>query len=267
MAMFKSLTSAAVAPVNPPSNPEDATKQALLAVVQVWLDRLSAMSIVTSFFVSIDSMLYSFPARPDSNEWSATDTLIIASLGGAIIFHVCASILAYIGSFVLIRYRLADAEKTEQDTESAAPKLSVDTARKQFRAGMQTLSPGPVLSATTTPTEIVRDITWEAYTDLRSLISVSQVHPFAWLCGVVRKAGFRKDHEAAGADDAVVKLNSMVLMLTRVHTVTVVMAILGFILALLGTIAYFWTEIPRTLGIFASACLGGCLFAGAIAVL
>ncbi len=34
--------------VTPPSNPEDATKQALLAVVQVWLDRLSAMSIVVS---------------------------------------------------------------------------------------------------------------------------------------------------------------------------------------------------------------------------
>ncbi|KAI0688158.1 hypothetical protein C8T65DRAFT_700674 [Cerioporus squamosus] len=266
MAMFKSLTSAAVAPVSSPTNPEDATKQALLAVVQVWLDRLSAMSVVTTFFVSIDSMLYSFPARnPDADEWSATDTLIIASLGGAIILHVCASILAYCGSFVLIRYRLQDAEKTEKDTESAAAKPSVDADRKQFRAGMQPLYPGPVLSATTTPTEFVRDISWDAYTDLRSLISVSQVHPFAWLCGVVRKAGFRKDTEAPS--DAVAQLNSMVLMLTRVHTVTVIMAILGFILALLGTIAYFWTELPRALGIFASACLGGCLFAGAIAVL
>ena len=47
--------------------------------------------IQTSFFVSIDSMLYSFGARdPDSSDWSTIDTLIIASLGGAIILHVCA---------------------------------------------------------------------------------------------------------------------------------------------------------------------------------
>lgn len=63
--MFKSLASAAVAPgewcaicllegvltahiATPPASPDDATKQALLAVVQVWLDRLSAMSVVVS---------------------------------------------------------------------------------------------------------------------------------------------------------------------------------------------------------------------------
>ncbi|RPD57709.1 hypothetical protein L226DRAFT_165161 [Lentinus tigrinus ALCF2SS1-7] len=268
MPMFKSFASAAVAPVTPPTNPDDATKQALLAVVQVWLDRLSAMSVVTSFFVSIDSMLYSFAASaPDSSDWSAIGTLIIASLGGAIILHVCASILAYCGSFVLIRYRLKDAEKTEKDTESGAAKPSVDTDRKQFRAGIAPLSPGPTLTTTTTPTEYVRDISWEAYTDLRSLISVSQIHPFAWLCGMMRKAGFRRDPETSGMDDTVVQLHSMVLMLTRVHTVTVIMTVLGFILALLGTVAYFWTGLPRALGIFASACLGGCIFASAIAVL
>ncbi len=32
----------------PPTNPDDATKQALLAVVQVWLDRLQTMSIIVS---------------------------------------------------------------------------------------------------------------------------------------------------------------------------------------------------------------------------
>lgn len=232
-------------------------------------------------------MLYSFPARDlHFGEWSDTSTLIVASLGGAIILHVCAcewrhthalsliltsrlpdaAILAYCGSFVLIRYRLKDAEKTERDTESTA-KPSVDTYRRTSCASVPRLAPGSTLSATTTPTEYVRDISWEAYNDLRSLISVSQVHPFAWLCGMARKAGLKKDPEASGVDDTVAQLHSMVRMLTRVHTVTVIMTVLGFILALLGTIAYFWTGLPRALGIFASACLGGCIFAGAIAVL
>ena len=92
----------------PPTNPDDATKQALLAVVQVWLDRLQAMAVIvspaspssraythhfpqTSFFVSIDSMIYSFPYRnPDLTAWTSLDLLISASLGGAIILHVCA---------------------------------------------------------------------------------------------------------------------------------------------------------------------------------
>ena len=87
---------------------------------------------------------------------------------------------------MLIRYRLKDAEKTEKDTECAA-KPSVDTDRRHSRTGRPPLSPGPTLSVTTSPTEYVRDISWEAYTDLRSLVSVQQVRPFAfrlpWPCG------------------------------------------------------------------------------------
>ena len=92
----------------PPITPDDATKQALLAVVQVWLDRLQTMSIIVSsryslnraythrlsqmsFFVSIDNMVYAFPYRdPDLSAWSTLDLLISASLRGAIILHVCA---------------------------------------------------------------------------------------------------------------------------------------------------------------------------------
>ncbi|KAI0753137.1 hypothetical protein C8Q80DRAFT_495671 [Daedaleopsis nitida] len=252
-----------------PASPEDATKQALLAVVQVWLDRLQSMAVVTTFFLSIDGMLYSFPARSsDSSLWSASDTLIIASLGGAIIFHVCASILAYCGAFVFIRYRLNDAEKQEEATVQPAVTSSTSsgTDHKQLRA--QPLSPSMAPSAQY-PQGYVHGTSWENYRDLRSLVSVHQIHPFGWVHHGSRRVSCasKEDPEASVPEDAVVQLQIIVRMLTRVHTVTAIMAVLGFILALLGTLAYFWTGLPRALGIFASACLGVCLLGGTISVL
>lgn len=88
------------------------TKQALLAVVQVWLDRLQTMAVIvrvvsqrktirhakydisqTTFFVSIDSMLYGYASvsvPPNADDWSNVDLLKSATLGGSIILHVCA---------------------------------------------------------------------------------------------------------------------------------------------------------------------------------
>ncbi|PIL33524.1 hypothetical protein GSI_04147 [Ganoderma sinense ZZ0214-1] len=254
--MFKSL-SAASAPVQvPPTNPDDATKQALLAVVQVWLDRLQAMAVITSFFVSIDSMVYAFPSRnPDLTAWSSLDLLISASLGGAIILHVCASILAYISSFVLIRYQLSDAQKTEQSTER--PSGSALGAGKAH-ARVQSLSIESALS--------------EAYVDLRALVSVYKVRYISVLtCGMVprQSASEKRDAErpASGSDDPVAKLKGMVTTLSRCHTLVTVMTQLGFVLALLGIIAYFWTELPQALAIFASVLLGACLLAIGVVIM
>ncbi|TBU43370.1 hypothetical protein BD309DRAFT_960824 [Dichomitus squalens] len=258
--MFRSLNAAA--PAAPAATPEDATKQALLSVVQVWLDRLQAMAVITAFFVSIDSMVYSFPSRPpDFNAWSSIDLLVSASLGGAIILHVCASILAYIASFVLIRYRLSDAEKQEQSTER--PCTASDGQQKTHQMHAQSLSTAPTL-APLPATE------WNAYIDLRSLVSVHKV-PFRQylLCGMVpRKKRVKNEMEAlATPDDPVVRLRSMVTVLIRCHTAIAVMTQLGFMLALLGILAYFWTGLPRMLGIWATVLLGGCLFGmGAVIV-
>ena len=90
-------------------------KQALISVVQLWLDRLQhqavvvsaqslrsntvvieelhAPSVQTTFFVSIDSLLFSVTSSTRSSnfdDWSKSDLVINAGLGGAIIFHVCA---------------------------------------------------------------------------------------------------------------------------------------------------------------------------------
>ena len=165
------------------------------------------------------------------------------------------AILAYIASFVLIRYQLSDAEKTEQATE----RPSTVSSKPEGHTRLQSFSAESTLSP------------WEAYTDLRALVSVYQVRFLSILsCGIVpRQARVKRNRDpektavaaTAATDDPVVRLKSMVTTLSRCHTLVTIMTQLGFVLALLGILAYFWTGLPRALGIFASALLGTCLLA------
>ncbi|KAI0827975.1 hypothetical protein BC628DRAFT_129140 [Trametes gibbosa] len=267
-------------------------KQALLSVVQVWLDRLQSMAVVTTFFVSIDSLLFSLTSstRPsDLHGWTMRDEVINASLGGAIIFHACASIVAYIGSFVLIRYRLNTAEQAEESLFStsmaaAAPPVSQRVGRGTAHEQRRTQSshrPSASISSTAAPTspiDTLRDLPVEVFTDLRSLVAVERAHPLWFLptscggsprptSGDSESCGPRgkSDPMAAARDSAVATLEGVVGVLARAHTVCGGMALLGFMLALLGILTYSWTAVPASLGIFASACMGACGIAAAIA--
>ncbi|KAH9855947.1 hypothetical protein C2E23DRAFT_866534 [Lenzites betulinus] len=240
---------------------DDTTKQALLDVVQVWLDRLQTMTVITTFFVSIDSMLYGYAsvALPqDTNTWSNVDLLKAATLGGAIILHACASILGYLTSFVLIRYRLEDAEEKVEQSEAS------DAIPPQH-------SHAKSLSSTSDPQSIAftsaRPVRYPSQ-NLRSLVSVYQVKPF----GFARRCRVRAakpNPETPDTGDAVAlrTLQSMIHTLSRCHTVVAVMSNVGFVLALFGTIVYFWTALPLALGSFASVCLGGSLIAGVYAIM
>ncbi|TBU42563.1 hypothetical protein BD309DRAFT_991590 [Dichomitus squalens] len=291
--MFKTRVNAAAAPASS-SSPEGAMKQALLAVVQLWEDRLQKQGVVTTFFISIDSLLFSLTSgtrSTDLHAWSHRDLVINASLGGAIIFHVCASIVAYVASFILIKYQLNDAEKKEhQSFNSPTRSRSASTSRyvPQFTEKPQTdrertrrkhsshthrpsASGGSTLRPSS-PVEMIADFPMEVFTDLRGLVSIDRAYPFWFLCccfGARTKPG---DHERTRGDpEAMVdrvtdRLKGMVDVLSRAHTVCTGMATVGFLLAVLGILTYSWTAVPLVLGIFASACLGVCAVAMVIAL-
>ncbi|KAL1938537.1 hypothetical protein VTO73DRAFT_11560 [Trametes versicolor] len=280
--MFKSRTTASVAPATQPASPEDAMKQALLAVVQVWLDRLQSMAVVTTFFVSIDSILFSLTAstRPaDLHAWSKRDQVINASLGGAIIFHACASIVAYVGAFVLIRYRLNKAEEQERTMLTADPENPVRAALAEKRRPPNSSAHRPSASmssnaAPPSPFDTIRDFPLEVFTDLRSLVLVERTRPLWFLrppCGNHGRANAgtgargKQDPGASAKDNAIATLEGIVGVLARAHTVCGGMTLLGFFLALLGILTYSWTAVPTSLGIFASSCMGACGIAATIA--
>ncbi|CDO77508.1 hypothetical protein BN946_scf184912.g7 [Trametes cinnabarina] len=245
------------------------TKQALLSVVQVWLDRLQAMAVVTTFFVSIDSMLYGYATASlpsDSSMLSNVDVLKSATLGGSIILHACASVLAYLASFVLIRYRLDDAEQQVQHPKpsaSAAAAAEVQHATTPMHVHATSASDFPKMKSAdfALPVQALSQ-------DFRSLVSVYQIRPFWFLASrpVPWKTGPENPHPTAD-ECALHTLQSMIQTLTKVHTVVAILTNIGFILALIGTITYFWTSLPLALGTFASVCLGVSLVAGVFAII
>ena len=189
------------------------------------------------------------------------------------------AIIAYIGSFLLIRYRLTDAQRKEADTEHPG----FPPPRPQADQPVELLSMPPAFAFPCTA-----DHEWSAYTDLRSLVSVQQVRPFAfrlpWPCGARAPCtqaiacgtpACEPDPEKAAApasalsdaDRALATLHAIVRTLSRFHVLVAALALLGFVLALIGALGYFWTGLPVGLGIFASVCLGGSLVAGALAMM
>ncbi|KAM5543035.1 hypothetical protein V8D89_003419 [Ganoderma adspersum] len=281
-----------------PSSQEDALKQALLAVVQLWEDRLQKQGVVTTFFITIDSLLFSLASSTrsaDLHGWSVRAQVINASLGGAIIFHVCASIVAYSASFVLIKYELNDAEKREEQYfpltpgRSRAPSTSQYTtppsmterpSHERSRRKHSSHSHRPSTSQNSTlspsnPIEAIADFPLEVFTDLRGLVSIDRAHPLWFLpCRRGAKAPRDRDEEQVRAHsdpDAMVghtsrRLKDMINVLSRAHVVCAGMANVGFALALIGILVYAWTAMPLALSVFASACLGVCLIAATIAL-
>lgn len=79
-----------------------------LNVVHIWSDRLRLTSICASFFTSVDSLLFKLASK--KSDGSPTSKLTLSSLAGALIFHAAAAVLAYLGSLVLVRYRLRDTQ-------------------------------------------------------------------------------------------------------------------------------------------------------------
>ncbi|TFY72163.1 hypothetical protein EVG20_g854 [Dentipellis fragilis] len=84
-----------------------ASSHATLQIIQIWSDRLQLISLLATFFTSIDGLLLGLavPIREKDHTGRAAN----AALSGALIFHAAAAILSFVASFVLIRYRLNDA--------------------------------------------------------------------------------------------------------------------------------------------------------------
>ncbi|KAI0263848.1 hypothetical protein BC834DRAFT_296638 [Gloeopeniophorella convolvens] len=91
--------------------------QTITQITQVWSDRLQLISVYASFFTSIDSLLFTLASGHDEGTSSAK--LMLACLSGALIFHAAAAILAYVGSFVLIRHKLSDAQVPRKSSPRA----------------------------------------------------------------------------------------------------------------------------------------------------
>ncbi|THH07505.1 hypothetical protein EW146_g9300 [Bondarzewia mesenterica] len=99
------------------------SSHAVLQIIQIWADRLQLISVVSTFFTSIDSILLSL-VNALKDHTSTRGKLMDACLAGALVFHASAAILAFTASFVLIRYKLNDAQHPSAPPPAPAPPSS-----------------------------------------------------------------------------------------------------------------------------------------------
>lgn len=243
-------------------------------ITQIWADRLQLTSVYASFFTSIDSLLFSLASN--KGDGSTTSRLMQASLTGALIFHAATAILAYVSSFVLVHYRLNDAESTPGDSQSTVAAVyvkyaqpgrvrpSVDQQGKlsALESGShvgverghgqksRTLASSPVVpffSALSTMFSSLLDQPPLLNIDIRrvSLLDFSAIFP------CIRDADPVADAERNAA--------ALVRLLTRCHNVCSMFALMGFLLVITGIVAFVWAVLERPVAIFGSACVGFCI--------
>jgi len=265
-----------------PADDDDATRKAILEVVQVWLDRLQLISVITTFFASIDGLLLGFMTNTirlgvvSVSTWSNATQLMTASMTGALVFHVCAAITSFIGSFVLIRYKLLDAKKHEHTVERTASGSNYTTPsapEKPHLVHANTISASAVPTRTRHRTNsTLHGIAshsldflpnWnDIMAGLQGRVSINRVHLFD--CISPRRRSKDPEKGTWTSPDTQTELEPPVKLLSRCHTLSASMALFGFILAVLGILTFAWTSLPRSIAIFASACLGSCFLGGAM---
>ncbi|KAH9006173.1 hypothetical protein EDB86DRAFT_3070195 [Lactarius hatsudake] len=255
-------------------------------VAHIWSDRLRLTSICASFFTSVDSLL--FKLASNKSDGSPTSKLALSSLAGALIFHVAAAVLAYLGSFVLIRYGLRDTQVVTKSLGSDAPTAmspaifedsqptnssslqmppAVQSRHVRFSEKVEcsatSASTLPCLSPTVTPsTSAARSQLFSASSTTATEAPTSLLHhPSSLDIHMQREFSYRRKAPCmvtAAEDDgdgprADAEKDAIALMhlLDKCYNVSV-----------MGVVACVWGLLERAIAIFGSVCVGVCLVFG-----
>jgi len=116
---------------------EKARRQASKDLTQSWMDRLQLISVITTFFASTEAgmLQVTTPTGGDINA-SGTSQLVNSAFLGALVLHVWAAIISFMGAFFLVRYNLKEA-KEEQREVGIAPGIGAPNGHTQSRVGTQ----------------------------------------------------------------------------------------------------------------------------------
>ncbi|KAI0000955.1 hypothetical protein BJV77DRAFT_251797 [Russula vinacea] len=288
-----SLTSNVTAlPVDNATAAMAADLHTITQIIHIWSDRLQLISVYASFFTSIDSVLFSLASSRDKH--TPTSKLMLASLVGALIFHAATAILAYIASFVVIRYKLNSAQLTTSTSESPitsvyakyASSRSISDEKPQPPSALEsghstsrdkahlTHTPHAFISLSTTPF-LARGAL--SFSTLTSVMTSLLDEPPLLKIDLGRASFFSRrtlmpclDIPVYGGDpraDEEKNAKALVRLLNRCHNVGVTFALSGFLLLVTGIVAYLWAVLEHSVAIFGSAIVAVCIVLGIAALL
>ncbi|KAK2463113.1 hypothetical protein APHAL10511_004768 [Amanita phalloides] len=95
---------------------DEKRKEALRELVASWMERLQLISLITTFFASVEAVLISIstgdPAHQSGIQQAANATLL-----SALVMHSSAAIVSFLAAFFLINYRVHEARREEVEAE------------------------------------------------------------------------------------------------------------------------------------------------------
>jgi len=183
--------------------------------------------------------------------------LVYGALAGALIFHVCASILGFVASFVLIRYRIVDAKLTILSHD--------DGSKQEGTTGGPSTPSSPKLPSG-------KSFAWTdlpvVHSDTRRLLIIEPIQPFRKHRSWHNKSTVNDKAKNADAPSSTPTKTSAppTDLLSRCYFTCLSLTAAGFVLALLGIMSYAWSALQLAVGIFTTACLGVALGAGLWAI-
>ncbi|KAI0036146.1 hypothetical protein K488DRAFT_82409 [Vararia minispora EC-137] len=271
-------------PVLPPrigsgSTRDGARERARNQIFSIWSDRLQLISVLSTFSTSIDSLLFSQSTNRDDH--SSTGQLMLASFAGALIFHAAGAILAFLGAFVLTRYKFEEAQAhLPTGIQTAPPTLKSPAQARVQNDGQGSRAPhvgrrhekhhsieyerpsvstnAPLLGSSVPPTPIepplvhattLLDHLFHTPVSLSPEITIELVHPF-------RPPRRTRDRGLEGDDPKhSMELDREMLerLLLRCHRACSLFVLLGFTLLITGVVSYGWKVLDRSVAIFVSA--------------
>ncbi|KDQ52793.1 hypothetical protein JAAARDRAFT_39781 [Jaapia argillacea MUCL 33604] len=215
---------------------EAAKRKAMKELVQSWMDRLQLISLITTFFASVESVLVGSAIPDDPRKASASLKLADASLLGALVMHSSAAVISFLAAFLLIRFKLTEAKKQEakitglvQSPVSLEKNDSNNEGTDNERDSNQSSARNPEAPQPRTSEPPL-------FSSDPHLETVGLFHP-----------------------------QPQAHLLSRCHALCIWLASGGFILALVGIVAMSWSLMPRSVATFTSACMIVCIV-GAVVV-
>ncbi len=192
---------------------------------------------------------------------------------------VFSAILAYVASFVLIRYRLNDAQSIPGGSQAAITNVYAKYAPPgrtpvNQRGKVSALESGThvgaehgnlfhtFLSSPVAPLFSTLSTVFSSLLDQPPILNIDLRRvPLFDFSAVVPCVG-ESVHD--GDPDANAEKNAVALgrLLNRCHTVCSLFALAGFLLVVIGIVTFVWAVLEDSVAIFGSACVGVCIVIG-----
>jgi len=215
-------------PLNPQKNDiqsitddEQKRQKAIDDLISVWQQRLQLMTLVSTFFSSVNSGLLGLVVKTETTPLSPLAQIANATFLGGLIIHVFSALIAFLASFLLIDYRI---HETETEIPKDVPSNKEKSEKHHGHHGHHGHRGHHVRSASLT-----QDIPPRSANP-----HVVYVGPFSKQKPPLQLLG---------------KCNSLCLTLSST----------GLLLTFIGACSYAWTAFDRSVSIFASICIVLCI--------